>query len=180
MPAWHLKDRRRAYTRLIPALLVLALVIPAGVFVTVKHFAWQPDCRIAMFDGGVPGTREATAALDFAASAKIDCIINYSAINARKEVVTAYLDDAKARHVGVMLSIKDMLPPLAKDDLDEDPANIAIHRNYDPAYARALQASLDPKSPIPLPSPDEDTYSSDAEVAGIINLFGHHRAVAGW
>jgi hypothetical protein len=129
--------------------MVLATI--AGLGIVVLNHVHKPNCQIAMFAGGVPGTHEATTALDFARSAKIDTVINYSSINADPRVVKAYLDDALARGVKVMLSIKDLL---GDTDLDSDAANVMLHQQYG--------------------------ATTDEQVADIIKRFDSHPAVDGY
>jgi len=137
----------------VVAVVVLGLV---GGGLAMFHKPTPPRV-IAIFDSGVPGSEEALAALDFAKSAKIDVVINYSSTNEKPGVVKHYLDDAQLRGVKVALSLKDLLggPKLVSDPaLDQDPGNLAMHQLYG-------------KTP-------------DNQVRDIVSQFDHHPAVWGY
>ena len=119
----------RSLAAIAAALVILDLTV-GGVAIFQNR---TPPRTIAIFDSGVPGTSEATAALDFAKSANINLVINYSGINEKPAVVKQYLDAAQARGVQVALSLKDLLggPNLVSDPaLDQDPGNLGMHKTY--------------------------------------------------
>jgi hypothetical protein len=99
--------------------------------------------------GAAGGT--ASAELRFAQEARIDAVINYSAINASPEAVRTYLDEAQRRGVRVVLSLKDLL---GDRDLDEEPENQALHQQYGATTTR--------------------------QVAGVIKQYDGHPAVWGY
>jgi|GEM_PF-1802788 len=153
-----LRIPRTPHSRRLAAAITAALVILGLAVGGLAVFQNRTSPRmIAIFDSGVPGSKEATAALNFAKSAKIDVVINYSSINASPSSVTHYLNDAKARGVKVALSLKDLLggPKLVSDPaLDQDPGDRALHLVYG-------------KTP-------------DNQVRDIVARFDHHPAVWGY
>lgn len=145
--------------RIIVAILAL-LLLAAGVLVD-RSFR-DSSHQLAMFDGGVPGTLEAAAALDFAHDNHIDQIISYSVINASPKARDDYLVRAEQLRVKIVVSVKDLLGPT-----DLDPANAAFHSYFGYYVHPELKAA----GKIP---------TTDQQIEGIVKIFDPYPAVGGY
>lgn len=146
--------------RRFSAILLGFTVCAAGIVVTGSLL--NSPGQLGMFNGGVPGTPEALAALKFAHENHIDQIINYSVINAAPKARDDYLVEADHLGVSIIVSIKDLLGAT-----DLDPPNAAFHQYYGNYVHPELKLA-------------GQTPTIDQQVEGIVKLLDPYPAVGGY
>lgn len=118
---------RRTLIMLV-AILLVTLAACSGRTQTASTEPIGSNRRLlAIYAGGEPGTPYATAALEWAANAGFDAVLNYSLIDASPEAIASYVSFAHQLGLKVIVSLQDLL---GDQDRDQDPVDQQLHRQF--------------------------------------------------